>query len=105
MRSKKGSEMKFLLLIIVSFASTTVFASGCEHSAEIAAVEKFRNLEFGCYGNASLVEKLNNNTMKVTVDAVGGSQACSQKLYEVKFNDSGRTCSVVSVTRIGMGGI
>lgn len=98
--------MKILLLIIASFASTTVFASSCEQAAESAATEKFRNLEYGCYGNARLVEKLNNNTMRVTVDAIGGSGACVQKIYDVKFKDSGRTCSVVSVTRVGgMGGI
>jgi hypothetical protein len=101
--------MKITLLAVLmsfgSFASTSTFASNCEQAAEVAATEKFRNLEYGCYGNARLVEKLNNNTMRVTVDAIGGSGSCTQKVYDVKFKDSGRTCSIVSVTRIGMGGI
>lgn len=98
--------MKILLLIIASFASTAVFAASCEVAAESAAIEKFRNLEYGCYGIARLVEKLNSNTMRVTVEPIGGAQACTGKLYDVKFNDSGRTCSIVSVTRVGgMGGI
>jgi hypothetical protein len=97
--------MKTVLLIIASFASSTVFAANCEIAAESAATEKFRNLEYGCYGNARLVEKLNSNTMRVTVDAIGGTGACTQKLYEVKFKDSGRACSIISVTRIGLGGI
>lgn len=97
--------MKILLIIIVSLASTIVSASDCEQDAEIAAVEKFRNMEYGCYGNARLVEKLNSTTLRVTVEAIGGARACTQKLYEVKFNDFGRSCSIVSVTRIGMGGI
>jgi hypothetical protein len=93
------------LMVFSTFASTATFASSCEQAAESAATEKFRNLEYGCYGNARLVEKLNSNTMRVTVDAIGGSGACVQKVYDVKFKDSGRTCNVISVTRIGMGGI
>ncbi len=100
-----------LLAVLMSFAATASFASttsidsSCEQAAEIASTEKFRNLEYGCYGNASLVEKMNSNTMHVTVEAIGGSGSCTRKIYEVKFKDSGRSCTIVSVTRLGMGGI
>ncbi len=88
-----------------SFASQTNFSSPCEQAAETASEDKFRNLEYGCYGNAVLVETLNTTTMHVTVNAIGGSGACSNKIYEVKFKESGRSCKIVSVTRLGMGGI
>ena len=89
----------------LSFASTSYFASDCKHAAEAAAEDKFRNPEFGCYGNAILVEVLDKTTMKVTVEAIGGAGRCSKKFYYVKFNDSGRSCRIIDVTRIGLGGI
>ena len=94
-----------LLIILISIASISAGASSCEQAAEIAAAEKFRNLEYGCYGSANLVEKVNSNTLRVTVDAVGGFGSCTQKIYEVKYKEIGRSCSIVSVTRLGMGGI
>lgn len=88
-----------------SFASNTNFSTSCEQAAETASEDKFRNLEYGCYGNAVLVETLNASTMHVTVDAVGGSGACGRKVYEVKYKEAGRSCRIISVTRLGMGGI
>jgi hypothetical protein len=94
-----------LLTSTLSWGSTSVFASNCKQAAESAAEDKFRNFEFGCYGRAKLVEEINKTTMRVIVEAIGGNGSCSQKVYEVKFNDSGRSCSIVSVARIGLGGI
>jgi hypothetical protein len=102
----KTSILAILLLTTtLSFGSTSLFASNCKQAAESAAEDKFRNLEFGCYGRARLVEETNKTTMRVYVEAIGGNGSCSQKVYEVKFNDSGRSCSIVSVKRIGLGGI
>jgi hypothetical protein len=97
--------MKTIITLGLLLATSISFASSCEQAADSAATEKFRNLEYGCYGNARLVQKLNSNTMRVTVDAIGGTGACTQKVYDVKFKDSGRACSIISVTRIGLGGI
>ncbi len=94
-----------LLASSLSFGSTSFLVSNCMQAAESAAEEKFRNLENGCYGRARLVEEITKTSARVTVEAIGGNGACSQKVYLVKFNDLGRSCSIVSVTRIGLGGI
>lgn len=94
-----------LLTSTLTFGSISIEASNCKQAAEAASEDKFRNFEYGCYGSARLVEEINKTTMRVTVEAIGGNGACSQKVYEVKFYDSGRGCSVVSVTRIGLGGV
>lgn len=102
---KTTFALTLLLTSTLTFGSTSYFASNCKQAAESAAEDKFRNIEFGCYGSARLAQEINKTTMRVTVEAIGGNGACGQKVYEVKFNDSGRGCSVVSVTRIGSGGI
>ncbi len=99
--------MKKMLISIISIFSmtSTVLASTCESWAGTAATEKFRDPEYGCYGHVSLTERVGPNTMHVTVDPIGGYRSCTQKIYVVKFKESNRTCTIVSINRLGIGWI
>jgi len=87
-------------------ASSRNLSSRCIDEVKSVAEKKFQNLEYGCYGNAVLVEDVNKYTFRVTVEDIGGAQVCSKKIYELKISETHNSCKVVSINRVGgIGGI
>ncbi|HXH29296.1 MAG TPA: hypothetical protein VNJ01_00665 [Bacteriovoracaceae bacterium] len=98
--------MKVLLLAFGVCLNTSSFASVCNSAAEVASTEKFTNLQYACYGRATVIANINSYTVRVLVDDIGGQGNCSQKTYDVTFKDTGRGCKVLSIKQVGgIGGI